>query len=275
MKHHLLLSAVAVLCLALPAAALAQPGGPDTRDHQNQAKHSRRGDKPGAPAPVATPAPVAATGVVAPSGGAGPGGARRATSHTQTHQQGQTGGPQAGQGQAVRTFTPPAATPQHRSRPTFSGGQTQQPTTRGPQIRLPPAPPPLGAWNRTARGPDRDQAGQQWRQGHQGWDRSAPWRQSQNWWRRDSGFRLFFGPRIGFFFIPEFGYVQAPTQYRDHYWRTGEYLPNWFWRYEVRDYRRYGLPTPPDGCVWVWVDGDVALIDRSDGYIVDIVHNLW
>jgi Ni/Co efflux regulator RcnB len=152
--------------------------------------------------------------------------------------------------------------------------QVRQASRPAPQVSL-PLPPVLGQWNRTVRGADRDQYSQQWRQGHQGWDRSTLWRRSPDWWRHDSGFRLFFGPRIGFFFFPEYGYVSAPAQYRQHYWRAGEYLPSWFWRYTVRDYRHYGLPRPPDGCSWVWLDGDVALIDRSDGYIIDIVRNRW
>ena len=125
------------------------------------------------------------------------------------------------------------------------------------------------------RGPDRDHAGQQWRDQHRGWDHDAPWRRDPFWWRKDRGFRFYYGPRIGFFFIPEFGYVAAPSQYQVHYWRAGDYLPDWFWRFVVRDYQSYGLPPPPDGCAWVWVDDDVALIDRSDGYILDIVHNVW
>jgi len=142
-------------------------------------------------------------------------------------------------------------------------------------IRRGPTAAPLSGWNRTVRGPDRDQAGQQWRQGHAGWDSHALWRQDTNWWRHDSSFRLFLGPRIGFFFIPSIGYVSVPQQYERHYWRAADDLPRWFWRYEVREYWRYGLPQPPDGCLWVWVDNDVALIDASDGYILDIVHNAW
>jgi Ni/Co efflux regulator RcnB len=43
----------------------------------------------------------------------------------------------------------------------------------------------------------------------------------------------------------------------------------------VRDFWRYGLPAPPNGCVWVWVGQDVALIDLDDGYILDIIPNVW
>jgi Ni/Co efflux regulator RcnB len=133
----------------------------------------------------------------------------------------------------------------------------------------------LSGWNRAAAGPAREQAGQQWRQAHSGWDNGARWRGNQNWWRGDAGFRLFGGERIGFFFIPELGYVSAPAEYRSHHFRAGDQLPNWFWRYQVRDYWNYGLAEPPDGCAWVWVNNDVALIDASDGYILDIDHNVW
>ncbi|MFI4974531.1 MAG: RcnB family protein [Caulobacterales bacterium] len=156
------------------------------------------------------------------------------------------------------------------------GVQTQQGRTHGGQTSHRPSNiPKLGDWNRTLRGSDRDQAGQQWRQGHQGWDNSALWRRNPDWWRGNSAFRFFFGARLGYFFIPEMGYVSVPSQYQQHYWVQGQYLPSWFWRYVVRDYWNYGLPQPPDGCVWVWVDDDVALIDPSDGYILDIVHNVW
>ncbi len=125
------------------------------------------------------------------------------------------------------------------------------------------------------RGTARVQAGQQWRQAHAGWDQGAAWRRDRNWWRGNSAFRLFVGARSGFFFIPAIGYVSVPVAYRQHEWRPGEYLPRWFWRYEVRDYWSYGLPQPPYGCAWVWVNNDVVLIDTSDGYILDIDYNVW
>ena len=143
------------------------------------------------------------------------------------------------------------------------------------QHRPPPGLPKLGDWSRGQHGPDRDQAGRQWRQDHRGWDSSAPWRRDSEWWRRSDAFRTFHGPRIGYFFVPAFGYVLVPPQYERNYWIPGQYLPNWFWQYTVTDYWAYGLPTPPPGCAWVWVDNDVALIYTSDGYILDIVHNVW
>jgi Ni/Co efflux regulator RcnB len=74
--------------------------------------------------------------------------------------------------------------------------------------------------------------------------------------------------------VPGRGYVRAPPIYQRHYWPPGDILPEWYWRYEIADYGRYGLPMPPDGCRWVWVDDDVALID-ADGFILDVVRNVW
>ncbi|MEI9963481.1 MAG: RcnB family protein [Caulobacteraceae bacterium] len=125
------------------------------------------------------------------------------------------------------------------------------------------------------KGPARAQLGQQWRGQHPNIDRNAPWRGNSNWWRSDPGFRQFTGARAGFFFFPNLGYIAAPAQYRNHTWRAGDNLPSWFWRYTVSDYGRYGLPEPPDGCAWIWLNGDVALVDLSDGYIIDLVANVW
>ncbi len=138
-----------------------------------------------------------------------------------------------------------------------------------------PSGPALGGWNPSVRGAQRVQAAQQWRQQNQGFDRRAVWRSNRNWWRQDSGFSLFSGLRAGFFFIPEVGYISAPRGYWGRHWRAGEYLPQWFWRYQVRDYWRYGLPGPPPGCIWLWVDHDVALVGLADGYILDIIRNVW
>ena len=145
----------------------------------------------------------------------------------------------------------------------------------GERPNRPAAPPPLAGWDRNLKGHDRDQADQRWRGEHHDWDRDAPWKHNPGWWRKHRGFRHYHGPRIGYFFIPDFGYILAPSLYQQRYWVVGQYLPQWFWRYVVTNYWEYGLPEPPEGCAWVWVDDDVALIDLSDGYIIDIVHNLW
>jgi Ni/Co efflux regulator RcnB len=56
---------------------------------------------------------------------------------------------------------------------------------------------------------------------------------------------------------------------------TGDYLPSYFRRYEVRDFWEYGLQDPPYGCAWVWVDNNIVLMDLYDGYIIDVVYNVW
>ena len=260
----LLLSASAALCLALPAASWADPpsdkgsnAGGQGKQHQQQGGQNGRQNK----------------AAKAAGGQAGPGSVSVTTRRGGQAGQGQNPGAGAQQDHPAAGFGATANQHPTVSTQTF---QTQQAQRRvGPNVHRQPAPPPLADWSRTVRGPDRDQAAQQWRQGHHDWDSRTPWRGNTDWWRGDSGFRLFSGARIGFFFIPEMGYVSVPQEYQHHYWRAGDTLPNWFWRYQVRDYDRYGLPQPPDGCVWVWLDGDVALMDTSDGYILDIVHNLW
>jgi Ni/Co efflux regulator RcnB len=169
-------------------------------------------------------------------------------------------------------YPPGVRAGQRQNPPGVRAGQQQY---QNPPVARQAAPPPLGDWRAPARGPERDRAGQQWRQQHQSWDQYAAWRRSSDWWRSDSSFRLFTGLRVGFFFVPERGYISLPRQYRDHHWREGEYLPRWFRTYAVSHYERYGLPRPPRGCVWIWLNGDVALIDRSDGYILDIARNVW
>ena len=281
MTLKLRLITAAALCLALPAVGLAAPPSDkgDQRDHQDRGaagSQKGKGAKHDAPAAqVAVPGAAAASRgfpdkrtVRTDTGPAVKSNAGRFQAQTGAGVQGQGAGGHAASGDFGRRGAAPAV-----HAPTLPVPQVQAQRRVAPVQRQ--APPALGDWNRTFRGADRDRAGQQWRSGHQGWDQSAPWRANPDWWRGNTSFRLFLGPRIGFFFIPELGYVSVPEQYRQHYWRPGDYLPNWFWRYSVRNYGRYGLPRPPDGCVWVWVDNDVALIDPSDGYILDIVHNAW
>jgi Ni/Co efflux regulator RcnB len=287
MTRNLLLTAAAVVCLTLPAAAFADPppdhgGGQGAQGQgqgaQDQTQHPGKGGGQGRGAQKGAQGVTAGQGHVVHAG-QGVGAAQVQT--PQAPASGVVGAGRFGrQGQAHTTgIQPQVRSPtvhtQQGQAPVFHG-QTQ---VRRPQVRQagrPPANvPTLGGWQRGVAGQDRVQAGQQWRQQHGGWDSSSPWRRNSNWWRGNTAFRLFSGARIGFFFIPAYGYVSVPSEYRVHYWRAGDQLPNWFWRYTVRDYWNYGLPQPPDGCAWVWVDNDVALIDLSDGYIIDIVHNVW
>ena len=178
---------------------------------------------------------------------------------------------------------PPAGGPPQTVHPPGAGPHPAPQTIRPPGVAPPQAPgvrrpsgvPQLGDWNRALRGVDRDAAARAWREGHRDWDRQSPWRRDRDWWRGSAAFRLFLGPRLGFFFIPELGYVSAPPEFEHRAWRAGERLPRWFWRYVVEDYWTYGLPAPPYGCAWVWVGHDVALIELDDGYILDLVRNVW
>ncbi|MBS0294688.1 MAG: RcnB family protein [Proteobacteria bacterium] len=101
------------------------------------------------------------------------------------------------------------------------------------------------------------------------------WQRDRNWWRHDRRFHGYSGFRIGFFFAPGWGYYSIPREYYGYTWGVGQYLPNYFWRYQVADYWNYGLPEPPYGCAWIWLNGNIALVDMSDGYIVDIVYNVY
>jgi len=245
MKHKLLLSAAICATWAVADFAAAQPAQTytnppsDQRDHQRGPDHER-----GRPPPAGAPAPHR-PGQAAPAPGAHPGG--------RPDWRADQGGP----------------TPQRGPGPGQGGRQSEH------AWRAPPNTPRLGEWNRNARGRDRQFAGQQWRQQHGGWDRTAAWHRGRDWWRGYAGFRGYNGRRVGFFFAPSYGYIPLPVVYQHRYWRAGEFLPRWFWRFEVRDFWTYGLPEPPYGCAWIWLNGNVALVDLSDGYILDMVYNVW
>lgn len=311
MNRNLLLTVAAAACLTWPVAALADP--PDDhgggRDAQDQGRHGGDkghggGDKADKPAEGASPGrgPQAATGgqpqgkadhgpaiaqVVpgAPASAQVPDVARHVELSGPNHVDRQPRvmhPPVQSQPPGGQAFGRARSGRDAQSRPAFVAGPAPERQglvgARQAFVRQPTRPANvqvLAGWNRPAPGRAREQAGQQWRQSHNSWDDGARWRGNQNWWRGDPGFRLFAGVRIGFFFVPELGYVSAPAQYRSRHWRAGDELPNWFWRYQIRDFWNYGLPQPPDGCVWVWVNNDVALMDASDGYILDIHHNAW
>ena len=243
MKRHLLLATVAALSLAMSLAALADPPdkGHTTGGKPPQGQGQGKGQGQG-------------QGKGQGSGGGG-GGAG-------SHGKGTGGGP---------TFTALGGGAGGGS----TGGQPTFKRSTG-HVNHPPANiPVLSGWSHDLTGADRDTAGHDWRQQHHGWDSNSPWKQNPNWWRGNAAFRLFLGERLGFFFIPELGYVAVPPEYQNHYWRDGDTLPQWFWRYQVNDYWNYGLPQPPDGCLWVWVDDDIVLIDGSDGYVIDVVRNAF
>ncbi|WP_461343016.1 RcnB family protein [Brevundimonas sp. GN22] len=110
---------------------------------------------------------------------------------------------------------------------------------------------------------------------------SDQWRRDFNrdrrsdWWRNDNRFRSWSGMRVGFYFAPGYGYYSVPRSYWNRHWQVGQYLPDVFWRYQVNDYRTYGLGYPPVGTRWVYVDNSIYLIDEYDGYIVEVIRDAW
>ena len=108
-----------------------------------------------------------------------------------------------------------------------------------------------------------------------------PWRRNWNrshrsdWWRNDRRFRGYTGLRIGFYFAPGYGYYSVPRNYWGQRYHVGGYLPSIFWRYQLDDWRTYGLGYPPAGTRWVLVDNHIYLIDQYDGYIIDVIFDAW
>jgi len=103
------------------------------------------------------------------------------------------------------------------------------------------------------------------------WNRSH----RSDWWRNDHRFRGWNGVRLGFYFAPGYGYYSVPRSYWGQRYFEGQYLPSIFWRYQMNDWRTYGLGFPPIGTRWVYVDNTVYLIDEYDGYIIDVVRDFW
>ena len=108
----------------------------------------------------------------------------------------------------------------------------------------------------------------QWRRN---WNRSN----RADWWRSDRRFRAYTGLRIGFYFAPGYGYYQVPRNYWGQRYHVGQYLPSIFWRYQLNDWRTYGLGYPPVGTRWVLVDNHIYLIDEYDGYIIEVIYDAW
>ena len=107
------------------------------------------------------------------------------------------------------------------------------------------------------------------------WRRDWSRRHGRDWWRHDRRWRGFSGVRIGFYFAPGYGYYSVPRSYWNQRWHVGQYLPSIFWRYQLNDWRTYGLGYPPPGARWVLVDNHIYLIDEFDGYIIDVVYDAW
>lgn len=67
-----------------------------------------------------------------------------------------------------------------------------------------------------------------------------------------------------------------PRGFGHRVWRIGLTLPSAFFitRYYV-DYRDYGLAPPPWGCDWLRVGGDLLLVERRSGYVIDVLYNFF
>jgi hypothetical protein len=115
--------------------------------------------------------------------------------------------------------------------------------------------------------------GNRWNQND--WRRDWNRGRSNDWWRNDRSFRGYSGYRFGYYFAPNHGYYSVPRNYWGQRWNRGDYLPSTFWRYSLNDYRTYGLGYPPPGTQWVAVDTTIYLIDRYDGYILEVIRDAW
>jgi Ni/Co efflux regulator RcnB len=107
------------------------------------------------------------------------------------------------------------------------------------------------------------------------WRRNWNSNHGRGWWRNDRRFRGYTGLRIGFYFAPGYGYYSVPRSYWGQRYHVGDYLPSIFWRYQLDDWRTYGLGYPPEGTRWVLVDNHIYLIDQYDGYIIDVIYDAW
>ena len=60
-------------------------------------------------------------------------------------------------------------------------------------------------------------------------------------------------------------------------WGFGDYLPGPYFTsdYVIGDYWDYGLQAPPPGFEWMQVGNDALLVRPSDGYVLDVAHDLF
>jgi Ni/Co efflux regulator RcnB len=277
MKYHLVSVAALLLILGAPAAFAAPDDGAhgkdqDRADRQEHGKAERQQAQ--APVPAAAPAQDRS---------------QRQSQREARSQQVQVPAPATAptqdrsQRQAQRQARPQQAPAPVQDQ---AGPQRQLRSQRnaGPQVNAPAAfQQPLRQAAPQVQGMRRDvvvpprhvQQNNQWRSGNQDWNRSTVWQRDSNWWRGNAGFRNYSGARLNLYFAPGFGYYRVPRQYWRHSWHPGNYLPRYFLKYTVINYRAYGLPSPPYNCRWVWVNNSLLLVDRSDGYILDEVSNVW
>ena len=283
MKSLLVSTAVAIL-ISGTSAAWAQPDDRGGGKHQDRSPNARqeqpksdrgqadrgqseRGRRGEAPAQVQA-APAAAPAQIQPQA---PAMAQARPEREQRQQR-----PEGAQMQApVQAQARPERqqAPDRMQRP-----GTPQGTFRSqmqPQVQ-PQAAPQVEAFRSNQAIPPRHvQQRNQWQSSNQDWNRGTVWQRDRDWWRGNSAFRDYSGPRLNFYFAPGFGYYNVPREYWRRSWHAGDYLPRYFMRYVVNDYRSYGLPRPPYNCRWIWVNDSILLVDRSDRYILDEVSDIW
>ncbi|HEY3811984.1 MAG TPA: RcnB family protein [Caulobacteraceae bacterium] len=123
----------------------------------------------------------------------------------------------------------------------------------------------------------RDQQASLWRQRHVDVDHNTAWKKSGgDWWKGRSGFKDYDGHHHHHHrFIPDIGYVDESTDCRFDTIEVGVLAPPCATAYGLTDWSSYGLPRPPAGCKWVWLDGSIALVQESDGYVIQILRNVF
>jgi Ni/Co efflux regulator RcnB len=252
-SKRVLLVASAVFLLAVPAISLAQENQNNSAEsEQKSGRHQDQGE--GAQA--------------TPQGQARPQGKARSqeqgTQRNQARSQDQRRSREQGAQPSQAKSQDQRRSPGQGTRPSQARSQDQGKSRSGETSQ-----------NRSADTTRHVEQRTQWRSGHADWTRNTAWQRDPNWWRARPVFRGYSGPRPYFFFAPGYGYYRVPQAYWGQRWATGAFLPSYFLRYEVNDYRDYGLPPPPYGCAWVWVSNDVLLVDLSDGYILDEIDNVW
>jgi len=283
MKTRFISTAVAILISGAPAA-LAQPdnrgGGkhedraPNAQQEQSRPDRGERGHRGAAPQAAAPAAPAPAQAPVQAQARPDRQQQRERAQAVTPAQQ-----PVQAQVQAAPAQAPQQARPERQQGQRFDRQQPQanpQGTFRAqvqPQVQ---SAPQIQAFRSNQVVPPRHvEQRNQWQSTNQDWNRGTVWQRDRNWWRGNDAFRNYSGVRLNFFFAPGFGYYSVPLKYRQHSWHPGDYLPRYFMRYVVNDYRSYGLPRPPYNCRWIWVNNSILLVDRSDRYILDEVSNIW
>ena len=153
-----------------------------------------------------------------------------------------------------------------------SGGAIQTGRNATAQAERPTA---LTAWIGANNNSERAHLAAVWRGQNHGFDRSAVWKRGGDWWKGRPGFRDYHGHHRHHPFIPDLGYVDERDDCPFDALLIGDLAPHCATLYGLSDWSSYGLPPAPPGCKWVWLDGDIALVQISDGYVIDIVRQVF